>query len=225
MMQQRRRGTRRTRAVTIAGLAMLVATAVVGCDPADRGAPLPDSTPPAGNPTSGSVVATPESVTGFEGQQQVADLRTVTEETYFTSPSGRIVCGINLGEAGVARCDVREADWTIAAPAGKNCDPGEWTGGVGPGGSRMLFILDRRPMPNCAGDPLDPIPTGDRPVLPYGHAVTDGVVTCVSEERGVRCQLNDDGQGFRISYQAAEFLCAVGGILMPAAPTADPCAA
>ncbi|MGD7705624.1 hypothetical protein [Microlunatus sp. Y2014] len=143
----------------------------------------------------------------------------------FTSPSGRIVCVLNnAGDTSLVRCDLPDTEWTIEQPEGESCDPGVWPGG-GPGAYAVLSIAtpDLQPGPICVGDPLGAIPEGERPVLEYGHAITNNELTCVSERAGIRCEGVETTNGFRMSLEEAQFYCEVDGRVQLVAPGARPC--
>ncbi len=109
------------------------------------------------------------------------------DSVYFQSPTGNIVCGIDLWEnEATARCDMRELvpTHTTAPP---DCDL-DW-------GTSFVVGKTGKGMLNCHGDTI--LSPGE-PVLGYGQAVSLGGISCVSAQTGMTCT-NAEGHGFAIA--------------------------
>lgn len=107
----------------------------------------------------------------------------------FRSPSRNITC--NLDES-FATCSVGNASWDLPEPPDECLDgdgnlTSDW-------GSHVQFMDDQPAALICRGD----APT-EGPVLPYGHSVEIGPVSCRSEQDGVTCTNSETRHGFKVN--------------------------
>src|SRR5262245_24722916 len=103
-----------------------------------------------------------------------ADDRTVTEMTFFTSPSGNISCVIDPDSV---RCDIRDRTWE---PPAKPSTCSEYTGW----GQGLQLRTGRPASFVCAGDTT----FGAGSPLAYGDAISSGTLQCRSEFSGMSCR-------------------------------------
>ncbi|MBS4104035.1 hypothetical protein [Tsukamurella paurometabola] len=110
---------------------------------------------------------------------------------YFFTPSRNIACGLDAGTVG---CQVFT---TSVIPPGADCDRGTMPRDRL---SKGYFSLQGGPFePSCFNQGLFFMVIPEQKTLEYGHSVTAGGMTCVSESRGVTC---DRGRhGFFVSAQ------------------------
>lgn len=107
------------------------------------------------------------------------------QATGFKSPSGNIHCYLDANYGPYARCDITYVDRPPRTPTYCDLDYGQ------------AFGVDERSRGEalCAGDTVK----DDRnPVLNYGSSISQGGITCVSEETGMSCE-NARGHGFTLS--------------------------
>ncbi|NMD56761.1 MULTISPECIES: hypothetical protein [Tsukamurella] len=111
---------------------------------------------------------------------------------YFFTPSRNIACGLDSATVG---CQVFT---TTAIPPGADCDHGTMPrdrlskGYVSQDGGAFT--------PSCFNQGLFFMVVPDQKTLEYGHGVTAGGVSCVSETRGVTCRRGE--HGFFVSAQS-----------------------
>ena len=105
----------------------------------------------------------------------------------FTSPSGRILCSVDLFGAA---CDTTPAFTPPPRPA--DCEY-DWGTRISVSAAGAAFT--------CHSDALDaPEPA----VLPYGATASNEAFRCTSREDGVRCEQVDGGAGFLVSRDRYE---------------------
>jgi hypothetical protein len=112
--------------------------------------------------------------------------REVFELSGFVSPTGNVSCMI---DADWARCDIIDRDWS-PPPRPADCEFDYGQGISLAPGEPAEFV--------CAGDTA----FGADEVLPYGDAITAGVLRCESADRGITCRDTQTTHGFSISQQA-----------------------
>lgn len=107
----------------------------------------------------------------------------------FRTPSRNIMC--NLDKT-FATCSVGNASWDLPEPPDECVDQDgnlmlDW-------GAHVQFMDGQPAALICRGDA-----PAEGPVLPYGHSVEIGPVSCRSEEDGVTCTNSDTGHGFKVN--------------------------
>ncbi|BDH55405.1 hypothetical protein [Tsukamurella sp. PLM1] len=113
---------------------------------------------------------------------------------YFFTPSRNIACGLDSGTVG---CQVFT---TTVVPPGADCDHGSMPrdqlskGYVSVNGG----VFE----PSCFNQGVFFMVIPGQKTLQYGHSVTAGGMTCVSETRGVTCRRGE--HGFFVSVQSFE---------------------
>ncbi len=113
---------------------------------------------------------------------------------YFFTPSRNIACGLDAATVG---CQVFR---TTVIPPGADCDHGTMPrdqlskGYVSQDGGTFT--------PSCFNQGLFFMVVPEQKTLQYGHSVTAGGMTCVSEARGVTCRRGE--HGFFVSAQSFE---------------------
>lgn len=113
---------------------------------------------------------------------------------YFFTPSRNIACGLDSTTVG---CQVFA---TEVVPPGADCDHGTMPrdklskGYVSQAGGAFT--------PSCFNQGLFFMVIPEQKTLQYGHSVTAGGMTCLSETRGVTCRRGD--HGFFVSAQSFE---------------------
>lgn len=130
--------------------------------------------------------AAPVAATLFAGVAS-ADSFTVTDSTFFTSPSGNISCII---DAESVRCDIRERDW---APPAKPSSCNENIGF----GQGIRLSAGQEPEFVCAGDTT----FGAGKPLAYGDTIVAGALECTSEESGIECWDTQYGGEFTLARE------------------------
>jgi hypothetical protein len=121
--------------------------------------------------------------TGTDGSTRRADVRRLSS---FQSPSKNIGC--QLG-GGVARCDIREREWS-PPPKPANCDV-DWGQGISVSRSGVATFV-------CAGDTAH---DASSTMLAYGENAAFGAFTCKSRSNGVTCESRSSGHGFLINRE------------------------
>lgn len=107
------------------------------------------------------------------------------QATGFQSPSGNLHCFLDEDFGPYARCDITHVERTPHTPAYCDLDYGQ------------AFGVDERSRGEalCVGDTVK----DDRnPVLNYGSSISQGGITCRSQEAGMSCE-NERGHGFTLS--------------------------
>lgn len=106
----------------------------------------------------------------------------------FQSPSGNIYC--TLSPSG-ASCDINEYTYTPPPPpeCGKHI---AW-------GSRFTLTPGKPAVIECHGDTLR-VP--GEASLNYGQTISEGTITCASEQAGVKCTDSGSGHYFSVSRDA-----------------------
>jgi hypothetical protein len=176
-----------TRGIVTATFATVVILGLGGCSVPDKAKESPvvigsgmQSTHAATLPSS-----TPAGDRGSAGESPVE--RTVNEAR-FALPSGNIACAL---DATAARCDIAQKAWTPPPkPAACEFDYGFGVVVSGAGSGQLT----------CTSDTV----LGAAEILPYGHALRAGRLSCTSLEAGVRCSNHDTGHGFALSREAYE---------------------
>ncbi len=111
---------------------------------------------------------------------------------YFFTPSRNIACGLDSTTVG---CQVFKTD---VVPPGADCDHGTMPrdrlskGYVSQDGGAFT--------PSCFNQGVFFMVVPEQRTLQYGHSLTAGGMTCVSEVRGVTCRRG--GHGFFVSVQS-----------------------
>lgn len=113
-------------------------------------------------------------------------ITTVSGDTVlFATPSGNIGCALSADNV---RCDIGDRTWT-APPKPSTCQLDYGNGLVLSGSGAAV---------SCAGDTLLHATTN---VLAYGHGLRDGLMQCVSQSSGVRCDDLGTGHGFTLAKE------------------------
>ena len=134
------------------------------------------------------------------------------EGVHFVSPTKNEGCAILGPEAaspGIWGCALAAQDWAFP-----QTDPADYCYGAQvPCGYGIEVTGDDEPHPRRRGDSGFPAAvtifstTGDPAqiqTLDYGHSVSYGDVTCVSQESGITCSDSASGHGFTVSKAAYE---------------------
>jgi hypothetical protein len=111
--------------------------------------------------------------------------REVPDLTGFVSPTGNVSCMI---DPSWARCDIIDRDWS-PPPRPADCEF-DYAHGIS-------LAPDEQAQFVCAGDTA----FGPDDVLPYGEAITAGVLRCESAQSGIACRDVQTGHGFSISRE------------------------
>lgn len=113
-------------------------------------------------------------------------ISTVSGDTVlFATPSGNIGCALSADNV---RCDIGDRTWTVPAkPSTCQLDYGNG-----------LVLSGSGAAVSCAGDTLLHATTN---VLAYGHGLRDGLMQCVSQSSGVRCDDLGTGHGFTLAKE------------------------
>lgn len=203
-------------AVLIAVLAAILATTVWFIH--DRGANSVATPDTAGTHSSGgewvtSAAAEPEgeTTTGagaaaeMPQSSEVAGQAPAFSYDVFQSPTGNILCQVGGQFAGVFGGDsAPRAACHVGSFSGQAPKP-DCQGGVSSiAGAGAIDSSGRAVQGLCAGgQPFGY--RGDRsslPVLAYGHATSDGRITCTSRDNGMTCEDLTSGEQFTVSRQA-----------------------
>ncbi|GAA1730771.1 DUF6636 domain-containing protein [Aeromicrobium alkaliterrae] len=113
-------------------------------------------------------------------------------EHAFTSPTGNIVCYVNV-TADQWGCVIGERSYT-EPPGADDCFASFGKGFVSVQGGPL--------QPQCRGGVLAAAESGGGPTLAYGSTLTVGAVTCMSQQTGVTCVDERSGHGLFISKAA-----------------------
>lgn len=183
-------------------LPALLAAVLTACGSGSDGPPTGTVPPPVTAPeTAGSVPVTAsdtvDPATTSPPARIVADppdqyRPTNGQGVYFFTPSRNIACGLDSTTVG---CQVFK---TSVIPSGADCDHGTMPrdqlskGYVSQDGGAFT--------PSCFNQGLFFMVIPEQKTLQYGHSVTAGGVTCVSEARGVTCRRGE--RGFFVSAQS-----------------------
>ncbi|MGC5024217.1 MULTISPECIES: hypothetical protein [unclassified Tsukamurella] len=137
--------------------------------------------PTATAPPAGIVADAPELYRPANGQG-----------VYFFTPSRNIACGLDASTVG---CQVFK---TSVIPPGADCDHGTMPRDQLSKG----YVSDKGGAftPSCFNQGLFFMVVPEQKTLQYGHSVTAGGMTCVSEARGVTCRRGE--RGFFVSAQS-----------------------
>jgi hypothetical protein len=183
--------------------------------------PVPASAAPGGVVTvtvpATSAAAQPPapSAPAASAPAPAADVRTVSGNTAFATPSGRIVCAMTPTYG--VRCDYIGTDlqWKLKAT---NCEFYSGTSlSVGKSGpvpsciSDAIGDLPSRPEETSwyrSGDPTTKLPNSTMVLraLPYGSAIQVTGFRCDSQTSGVTCVNTSTGRGFFMSRESYRFL-------------------
>lgn len=140
---------------------------------------VPEETTPLTTPCR-----TQQSIDAEVEPEEAEEPRPVRDRSFYT-PSHNIGCILTSKSV---RCDIRHKTWT-PPPKPSDCHL-DWGHSVGAGVGEAGDVL-------CTGDTLL---TGNYEVLPYGHRVTQGAMTCLSREDGLTCT-GQSGDGFFLSVE------------------------
>lgn len=192
-------------------LPALLALALSACGAQSDGPPTGTVPPPVTATDAGASAApgtAPDTVASPKSERPASAPTTATaivadpperyrspggSELYFFTPSRNIGCGL---DARLVGCQVYK---TTALPPGADCDHGTLPRDQL---SKGYMSEEGGPfVPSCFNQGFFSM-INDQKTLPYGHSVTAGGMTCVSESRGVTCRRG--ASGFFVSVQSFE---------------------
>jgi hypothetical protein len=118
-------------------------------------------------------------------------------QLHFKTPSGNIDCYLFSTQGGVADCMVRKASWPSVPKKPASCDL-DWAP------YEVQLVKTHVSLGGCRGD-IGPLCYGSGDpcsVLPYGHHVTMGGITCSSAATGLTCRrATGTRAGFRVARE------------------------
>ncbi len=134
--------------------------------------------------------------------------------TVFSTPSGNIICGGGLGDAGWdLRCDVNQHSWRLP-PKPADCEF-DWGHGtyLAKGRAGLTCVSDTVAGSDLVGmegtwwngKPGSQVVSTERGkvvALAYGASMRFGPITCLSQSDGLHCTDTTTGAGFDISREA-----------------------